>query len=64
MVPGTKQLYFGRFNFKFTGGGNPPLGRRVQKKKKKRGPGRRGLRLIGSAMFVATFNLVARVVLL
>ena len=31
---GTKQLYFGHINFKFTGGGNhpPPLGRRVTKK--------------------------------
>ena len=41
---GTKQLYFGGVNFKFTGGGNhPPLGRRVTKK----GSGRRGLKLIG-----------------
>ena len=33
---GTKQLYFGLVNFKFTGGGKHPLGRRVTKKKKKK----------------------------
>ena len=39
---GTKQLYFGRVNFKFTGGGyHSPSGRRVTKK----GSGKRGLSL-------------------
>ena len=62
---GTKELYFGRVNFKFTGGGNPlrKTCSKKKKKKKKKGSGRRGLRLIGSAMFGANFNLVARVVL-
>ena len=45
---GTKQLYFERVNFKFTGDGNHPLGRRVTKKGSgrrvtKKGSGRRGL---------------------
>ena len=33
---GTKQLYFGCVNFKFTGVVTTPLGRRVTKKKKKK----------------------------
>ena len=31
---GTKQLYIGRVNFKFTGGGNHPLRKTLYKKKK------------------------------
>ena len=38
---GTKQLHFGRVNFKFTGGGNHPLRKTCYRKK--RGSGRRGL---------------------
>ena len=33
---GTKQLYFGRVNFKFTGGGNHPLRKTCYQKKKKK----------------------------
>ena len=32
---GTKQLYFGRVNFKFTGGGNHPLRKMCYKKAQK-----------------------------
>ena len=43
--------------------GVTPLRKTCLQKKKKKGSERRGLRLIGSAMFGATFKLVARVVL-
>ena len=33
---GTKQLYFGRVNFKITGDGNSPLRKTCYKKKKKK----------------------------
>ena len=41
---GTKQLYFGRVNFKITEGGNHPLKKTCYKKKKKKGSGRRGFK--------------------
>ena len=56
---GTKQLYFGRVDFKFTGGGNRKTcyQKKKKEKKKKKVSGRRGL--ISTALYYVSVTISA-----